>query len=190
MNNFDRIPSELKELKQWTLWRYEDVGCAKPTKIPYTRNHRKLSVTNPDDWLTFTDAVNIYNFGGYDGIGFVFSQFDPYAFIDLDATEDKESIERQLKVFKEFDSYSEKSPSGKGLHIIVKGSIPQGRKRSAIEIYSSERYATMTGDVYNDKGIEDRHDLLNMIYQQMSAPPKTIHYTGNDKETENDEADY
>ena len=45
----------------------------------------------------------------------------------------------------------------------------------------------MTGDVYNDKGIEDRHDLLNMIYQQMSASPKTIHYTGNEKETQNDE---
>lgn len=187
MNNFDRIPAELKALKQWTLWRYEDVGGSKPTKVPYTRNHRKLSVTNPDDWLSFTDVINIYNFGGYDGIGFVFSQFDPYAFIDLDATQDKDSIDRQLRVFKEFDSYSEKSPSGKGLHVIVKGSIPQGRKRSDIEIYSSERYATMTGDVYNDKGIEDRHELLNMLYSQMSGPPKTIHYTGNEKETQSDE---
>ncbi len=172
MNNFDRIPSELKALKQWTLWRYEDVGSAKPTKVPYTRNHKKLSVTNPSDWLSFDEAVNIYNIGGYDGIGFVFSKFDPYAFIDLDATDDKEDGERQIRIFKEFDSYSEKSPSGRGLHIIVKGSIPQGRRRSSIELYSNERYACMTGDVFEDKPIQERQDLFTQLFEQISKPPK------------------
>lgn len=183
--NFAAIPAELKQLKQWTLWRYEDVGTAKPTKIPYSKDHRKLSVTNPNDWLSFADAVAIYNFGGYDGIGFVFTKNDPYAFIDLDYTQDKENVERQIKISKEFNSYSEKSPSGKGLHIIIKGAIPQGRKRSSIEIYSSERYATMTGDIFNNKSIEDRHDLLNVLYSQMGSPPKASAWI-DEKETQDD----
>lgn len=186
--DFNRIPNELKELKQWCLWRYEDVGTKKPTKVPYSKDHRKLSVTNPNDWLTFDYVVGVYNFGGYDGIGFVFSKNDPYAFIDLDATENKDEIDVQLKIFKEFDSYSEKSPSGKGLHIIVKGSIPLGRNRAHIEIYSNERYATMTGDVYSDKPISDHNDLINTLFSDMAKPPKI--YNGksiNEPQTQSDE---
>lgn len=172
--NFDAIPSELKLLKQWCLWRYVDAGGPKPTKVPFSADGSKLSVTNPNDWLSFADTISIYSSGFYDGIGFIFSKNDPYCFIDLDKTDDKVNVERQLKVFKEFDSYSEKSPSGQGLHIIIKGALPNGRKRADIEIYSSERYATMTGLVYHNKPIEDRQELLQQLYQQMGGPPQTF----------------
>jgi putative DNA primase/helicase len=43
------------------------------------------------------------------------------------------------------DSYAEVSPSGKGVHVIVKGKVAQGRRRNKIEVYSSSRYMTMTG---------------------------------------------
>lgn len=170
---FDCIPAELRELKQWVLWKYEDKGSGKPTKVPYSSNGNLASVTNPSSWCDFNTAINIYNLGGYDGIGFVFTENDPYAFIDLDHTNDQADYERQLKANREFDSYSEVSPSGQGLHIIVKGSIPQGRKRSSIEIYSSGRYATMTGIVYDNKPIVDRHEMLNSLFQQMGGPPQT-----------------
>src|SRR5690606_6236687 len=50
------------------------------------------------------------------------------------------------------DSYTEYSPSGKGLHIFVKGDIPvDGRKKGFIEMYKAKRYFTMTGNVYGDK---------------------------------------
>lgn len=186
-DNFASIPNELKELKQWCLWKYEDVGATKPTKVPYDKEGHKLSVIDPSHWIAFADAVSVYRAGGYSGIGFIFTQFDPYAFIDLDATDNKEHNERQLRIFKEFDSYSEKSPSGKGLHIIVKGSIAQGRKRADVEIYSSGRYATMTGNIFNLKPIEERHDLLNQLYKQMAGPPQTMRYTGNEAEKETDQ---
>lgn len=185
-DNFASIPNELKELKQWCLWKYEDVGAIKPTKVPYDKEGHKLSVIDPSHWIAFSDVVSVYRAGGYDGIGFIFTQFDPYAFIDLDATDDKEHSERQLKIFKEFDSYSEKSPSGKGLHIIVKGSIAQGRKRADVEIYSSGRYATMTGNSFHLKPIEERHDLLNQLYEQMAGPAQTVRYTGNEPERQDD----
>lgn len=171
--NFSAIPAELRELRQWCLWKYEDKGSGKPTKVPYSYNGNLASVTNPASWCDFDTAFNVYNMGGYDGLGFIFTENDPYAFIDLDHTTDKADYERQLRVNREFDSYSEVSPSGMGLHIIIKGSIPQGRKRSSIEIYSSGRYATMTGVVYDNKPIVDRHELLNMLFQQMGGPPQT-----------------
>lgn len=187
-DNFASIPNELKELKQWCLWKYEDIGAIKPTKVPYGKEGHKLSVIDPSHWIAFSDAVFIYRAGGYSGIGFVFTQFDPYAFIDLDATEDQENNNIQLKIFKEFNSYSEKSPSGKGLHIIVKGSIPQGRKRADVEIYSSGRYATMTGNVFSLKPVEERHSLLNQLFDQMGKPPKAYsNSTLNEPEIINDE---
>src|ERR1700761_5162711 len=159
MSNYVNIPDELKQLKQWVVWKYEDVGAAKPTKVPYNKNGYPASVTNPDDWMTFDEACRLS--ANHSGIGFVFTKFDPYAFIDLDDTEGNEAnLERQKRIAKEFNSYAEKSPSGKGLHIIVKGMLPQGRRRSHIEIYSSERYATFTGDVFNNAPINEYHALL------------------------------
>lgn len=44
-------------------------------------------------------------------------------------------------------SYTELSPSGSGLHIIVKAKLPAGgRKANQIEIYDCSRYFTFTGD--------------------------------------------
>lgn len=186
---FAAIPQELRSLNQWCLWKFEDVGAAKPTKVPYQPNGQLANVNSPSTWSTFVEVFNCYMAGGYDGIGFIFSDTDPYSFIDLDDAEgDSAIIERHLKVFHEFDSYSEISPSGKGLHIIVKGKIAAGRRRSKIEIYSSQRYATMTGNVYNGKvTINERQSLLSLLWEQMgSGPVAQSLYKGDDKETDDD----
>lgn len=190
IKNAFAIPEELRLLKQWLLWRYEDKGSSKPTKVPYSIAHNLASVTNPNDWSTFNEAFNIYQLGSYDGIGFVFTNADPYSFIDLDdcsnSANAQSDMERQLKIYKEFNSYSEVSPSGKGLHIIVKGSLPQGRRRSFIELYSSQRYATMTGNVYNDVPIADRNELLNTLFKQMGGGNNVSHHNGNAPQTHDD----
>lgn len=187
-HEFENIPDELKQYKQFILWRYEDVGAKKPTKVPYSIRGTTASVIEPNDWSSFNDVLWAYRNGNYSGIGFVFTEWDPLAFIDLDDTQGNQAdLQRQIKILKEFDSYSEVSPSGQGLHIIVKGNIPQGRKRSHIEIYSSGRYATMTGKVYESKPVADRHDLLNQLFTQMAgSPAQTYIYSGDEKETEND----
>jgi hypothetical protein len=186
---YANIPQELRALKQWCLWRYEDVGAAKPTKVPYTVQGKLASVTDPSTWTSFQEAFNAVQLGASSGIGFIFTSDDPYTFIDLDDAEGDSSIlERHLKVYHEFDSYSEVSPSGKGLHIIVKGKVPAGRRRSKIEIYPSLRYATMTGNVYNNKLIiNDRQALLTQLWEQMgSGPVAQSMYRGDDKEAYDD----
>lgn len=180
------IPEELRALRQWCLWRYEDIGAQKPTKVPYQPNGQMCNVTDSTTWYSFEEAVS--NRFNYSGIGFIFSNSDPFTFLDLDdPLGDPTVTERQLKIFREFDSYAEVSPSGIGLHIIIRGHIPQGRRRSKIEMYSSGRYATMTGNVYNNKPINDYQDKLTMLYEQMgSGSPETIQYNGNALETATD----
>ena len=184
----DSIPNEMREYAQWIVWRYEEVSGGKPTKVPYSvKTGRLASVTDPSTWATFDECRAGLHAGWYSGVGFVFTEADPYTGIDLDATVDPKSIERQRRIYSEFASYSELSPSGQGLHIIVKGKIPSGRRRSSIEVYSSARFFTMTGNVYNNVPIAERQELLTSLWQQMGGPAETNSHHGDSPETETDQ---
>jgi putative DNA primase/helicase len=83
-------------------------------------------------------------------VGFVFCSGDPYVGIDLDDCVDPETGQIELwalQIIEELDSYTEFSPSGKGVHIIVKGKIPSAVKRDEIEMYDCKRFFTITGHV-------------------------------------------
>lgn len=187
---FDSLPNELRALHQWVCWRYEEVEGNKPTKVPYNpRTGYPASVTDPATWCPFDYCVNAVaqSNGGYAGIGFVFTDRDPYCGIDLDhLQDDPEGSARQVLIFDKMDSYSERSPSGLGLHIIVKAHVPHGRKRHGIEVYSSGRFFTMTGDVYKDAPIADRQDLVQMLWSEMGQAAQPNYYVGDYTEKESD----
>ena len=67
-------------------------------------------------------------------MGFVFSSADPFTGIDLDGCVDPATGEVAvwaMEIVQYFDSYTELSASGTGIHIIVKGEMPNaGRTRS------------------------------------------------------------
>lgn len=191
----DNVPLELRRLPQWVVWRYENVGDnPKPTKVPYCpKSGKHADVNRPDTWGTFEqakltlDSSNSY----YAGTGFVFTPNDPYCFIDLDDTKgDAHAMARHIQIHNEFGSYSERSPGGMGLHVIIKGSVPAGRKntKAAIEIYSAQRYATMTGNAYPQPGVPivEQQSLLMQLWQQMESKPTTIPFKGRDGERYSD----
>lgn len=183
--SYYNIPEELRARPQFVLWRLTDIGAHKPSKIPYQLDGSLASVTEPSTWCSFEQAVGAAH--NYSGIGYVFTENDPYTFIDLDTTDDPVVLNQQIEIFKQFDSYSEVSPSGKGLHIIIKGHVPQGRRRNYVEIYSSARYATMTGNVHLNKPIAYRQEVLLSLWEQMGAgAPQAFQYHGNEKENGND----
>lgn len=187
---YQNIPNEMRVYAQWVMWRYEDTDSKKPTKVPYSaRTGALASVTDANTWGTFDECVHALNSGWYSGIGFVLTHNDPFAFIDLDDTNgDQVALDRQIKVFNEFDSYAERSPSGSGLHIIVKGALPSGRRRSFIEIYSSGRYMTMTGDVYRNAPIKEQGEMLNVLWGQIGQGSVAVaHYAGLAEAKETDE---
>lgn len=155
------IPQELQERNNWLLWRSQTLDNGKKTKIPYQCNGYPASVTNPSHWASFACAVDCA--GDYDGIGFVFGADDPYCGIDIDNANKHPNpewqLKRQLQVFERFQSYTERSPSGEGCHIIIKADIGKGVRDGALEIYSQERYLTFTGDVIRDLPINDYQEL-------------------------------
>lgn len=173
------VPEELRALKQWCLWKFVQIPGKKPTKVPYQPNGHKCSVTNPENFSSFDDCFNVLALGHYDGLGFIFTG-TTYSGIDLDDPtylDDgitpnpnyQSDLNRQIKIAHEFDSYSEVSPSGKGLHIIVKGKVPDGRRTNYIELYPSGRYFTMTGRVHNSKPVGSYEQLLHQLWQQMGG---------------------
>lgn len=193
MTNYDAIPDELKSYDNWVVWRFEwPLGPnSKPTKVLYDpRTGNKASHADPRTWCSFAQCRSAVEANiGYDGVGFVFSENDPYCGVDLDEVdaEATEDFERQKAVYEYLNSYSEISPSGKGLHVIVKASVPHGRKRSSIEVYSSLRFFTMTGHVYRNAPIADRQNEIQSIWAEMGSQAQPSHYAGDLLQRSSDE---
>lgn len=167
MQDFSKIPLEMRGFNQWVGWRYENRGTEKPTKVPYCLTTRRFaSINNPNDWTDFDTAIQRSN--EFDGLGFVLTLTDPFCFVDLDRSNDPEIIQKQISLHNELDTYSEVSPGG-GLHVICKASIASGRRRDAIELYSSSRFMTMTGNVYNEKPITFRQALISNLWDSLEG---------------------
>ena len=141
------IPKELLTYRQWVLWRYETVS-GRVTKIPYSVKGFKASVTNPKDWSDWETVNSMRQY--YDGIGFVFTSEDPFIGIDWDHCLDYDKgifspseIEKEIFAL---ESYAEVSPSGTGVHAIIRGVLPRVKSRgNGREIYSQGRFFTVTG---------------------------------------------
>ena len=152
---FALMPAELKEYCQWVLWKGVWVAeKGKYTKPLFQVNGHHARSNDPSTWTSFDAARKAYGRGDFSGVGFVVTDEDPFAGVDLDHCVNREtgaieSWANRLVGF--FDSYAEISPSGEGIRIFVRGKLPPGgRKRDNVEAYDSGRYLTVTGHCFND----------------------------------------
>lgn len=174
-----KIPQELKVPLQWVLWKSEKRD-GKPTKIPYCPQDpkRKAEADNPATWGSYEKALTISITDGFAGIGFEFSADDPYTGIDLDKCRNAETGEIEpwaRAIIDRMATYTEISPSGTGMHILIKGKLPPGGKRKGkIEMYDSARYFTMTGDhlAGTPLTIEPRQAELEVLHGEVFGKPK------------------
>lgn len=160
--NHDAIPAELRQRRQWVVWRHEDRN-GKQTKVPYRADGGgRASSTDPATWATFAAAVAGADALAADGIGYVFSADDPYTGIDLDVFDANAAAIVTL-----LDSFTEKSQSGRGVHVIVRASLNgHGRNRKGpIEVYEKERFFVVTGDhmLGTPTTIEERQEQLDEV---------------------------
>jgi hypothetical protein len=144
----ENIPPELRAMP-WVLWRGEDRGGPKPSKVPYciADPRRRASSTDPGTWGTFDDALDALSITDADGVGVVLTRADGLVCIDLDGvvTADGQVDVRAQTIVDRCASWTEISPSGTGLHIFVRGQVPRGLRGAQIEVYSTERYIAVTG---------------------------------------------
>ena len=157
---YERIPEDLRLKRQW-------VNVWNNSKIPMQTTVRKgASSVMPDTWGTFEDAVSNVEDGTYDGIGYVFAD-DGLIGIDIDAGFDDDGFLSPLAidVVAHCQSYTEKSRSGRGVHILLKGELPfKGRNnREGVEIYRSSRYFIMTGNVLIYPEIIDNQEAIDYV---------------------------
>jgi primase-polymerase (primpol)-like protein len=154
----DNIPHVLRvyQRPQWVCWRYEYRQAGKkPDKKPI--NAKTLGYAGPrwpNSWSTFDTAYATYlrhyqadTPGRLDGVGFFLSAEDPFVAVDLDDCVDEHEISSNaLEVIQALQSYSEISPSGRGIRILVAApALIDNFKSREVEIYMHSRYVTLTG---------------------------------------------
>jgi putative DNA primase/helicase len=151
------FPSELIALPYWCLWRYEwrepkDSKPGKWTKVPYQTNGGHAESNNRETWNSFKTVKTTFPKGPFDGIGCFIAE--PYIGVDLDWKNDLQAEGKEFayipewaqKIVNLLGSYTEWSPSGKGMHVWVTGELPPGRRRAGrVEIYQTGRYFTVSG---------------------------------------------
>lgn len=159
MKQYENIAQELKLLTQWV--------CHRDKKPFNPATGKAAKAGRPDTWVTFDRAVKAS--GSYDGIGFEFNN-NGIVGIDLDKvlTAEGTLLPEAAGIVEMLDSYTEISPSGKGLHIFVNGDIPvSGRRKGFIEVYKAGRYFTMTGNIYGTvKPINERTGQLKLLWDR------------------------
>jgi putative DNA primase/helicase len=167
---------KMKELDQWVCWRSEERG-GRRTKVPYSpASGSRARCDDPATWGTFSETRDAVREGHYDGLGFVFTAEDPFCGVDLDGCVDPETGEVEswaMEVVEELGSYTEFSPSGTGLHVIVRAVLPEGgNRRGGIELYERGRFFTVTGRRLSGTShlIEERQQQISTLHARLFPP--------------------
>jgi hypothetical protein len=169
-NNYERIPEELKHLRQWHVWKQTD-----KTKIPVQINGAAAKSNDPETWTDFETAVDCAPL--FSGLAFEITE--PYTGIDLDNCIDEDGQIRQWAwpILFRFDGigYAEVSPSGSGIKILTRARKTAGSRslhkiadgKQQIECYDRTRFWTMTGDVYSgNETIGDGQQALEWLCEE------------------------
>lgn len=160
---YDNIPEELKNLHQWVS-AYD--GSKTPMK---SWENEAASSTNPSTWSSFETALESYNMGLYPYCGFVFND-NGYVGIDIDDGYDEDGLMSFLgaDIVGKCKSYTEKSRSGRGFHILLRGNLPfKGKNNLAgVEIYKTARYFIMTGDVVLYRDIIENQEAIDYVVEK------------------------
>ena len=154
--NLNNIPTDIRYLNQWVCTR----GDSKVPRRTYMEG--AASSTDPSTWSSFDMARSSVENGYNDYVGFVFND-NGIVGIDIDDAYDEDGFLSPLAadIIGRCKSYTEKSKSGTGLHILLYGSLPFKGKNNlkGVEIYKSARYFIMTGDTLIYNNMEENQEV-------------------------------
>ena len=176
------IPKKLRKQKQWVAWKYGPLqATGKKPKIPINpHTGGPAKINDSTTWGKFIDARQRCNDDDLDGIGFVFTENDPFCGIDLDNCINPKTGELDKfahRIIKLLKSYTEVSPSGKGVKIITKGKLPgKGINAPTIEMYDRKRFFTITGQVLGETNvkIKDHSENIIKLYNKLSHENQNV----------------
>lgn len=178
---YESLPEEIKKNGLFCCWQAEQRG-SRITKVPYDVNTGLRARSN--DPSCFADFNSAAGASGYSGIGI--GIFNGIGAIDLDHCIDEKGkiTDAAEKVVAAMHSYTEYSPSGKGLHILFRAEgFQYDAKRfyimnhdAGIEVYvagATSKFVTVTGnEIPEHFPFGDRTEELQTVLLRYMERPK------------------
>lgn len=138
---------------QWIVYRV--APSAKPGKLAKLPIHHATgepcSVVDPTNWTdVFTAGTAAQARGPGHGVGYCFTEDDPYWFLDIDgAAADGAWSPLAVELCTRLDGAAvEVSASGAGLHLFGRGTLPPHASKNSdrrLELYTRGRFCAVTG---------------------------------------------
>lgn len=174
----ENFPPELRALPRWVCWR-KVIRDGKSTKIPVDPHTGSNAAANdPGTWGGFDDAQRRLKADStLAGLGFMFNG-DGIMGADLDHVIDATGNldPEAARIVADLNTYTERSQSGTGLHMICKASLPEGkgRRKGTVELYCTGRFFVMTGDRWagTPATIEPRQTEVDSLLARLFPPEK------------------
>ena len=158
------LPPPLHALTKYRQFIIYDIN----TKLPIDyRTGKPSDAHNPEMWLDYMTCSGYVH--GHYGLGFVFTENDPFFFLDIDkCLVNGQWSELALELLGSFNGAGvEVSKSGKGLHIIAQGNCPPHSCKNVqlgIELYTEGRYCALTGlNALGDAGTDHTGALGHLV---------------------------
>lgn len=188
IDDIRNIPEDLRQFGPFCCWAYQDrPGSAKPAKVPYSpRTGERARVDHPEDFASFSEAMAAFQTGIYSGIGILIT--DNLCAIDIDNCIDDNGQFSPMAadVVNRMHTYTEISPSGKGLRLLFLTDRPIDRNIYYVnnpdvhmEVYTSDtkKYVSLTGNVViPGQHLEGRSPQLQAVLDEYMCrtkrPPK------------------
>jgi putative DNA primase/helicase len=195
----DTLPEALHELAPLAQWvaftgtpkvtadgtpKVKADGRPELDKNPKAPRTGRASGTSPvvkwrDTWCDYVTAYrHVMASRTLGGVGFVFTADDPYVGVDIDGCIHADgTVDADVRaIIERFDTYTEISPSGRGLHLLCRGLMPANspKRRGAFEAYQDGRYFTVTGTPFGGFGsrpIRECTEALEWFVGTVLAPP-------------------
>lgn len=189
---YSHLPDKMRKARRWLVWVLVPQVKGKPKKEPHyvsgTKRHGTLdSAEDVAQMATFDDALEALKTGRYTGLGFALGPDGNGGFwqgVDLDHLPEHPELQT---IADDLPGYTERSPSGDGLHAIGYGRKfdALGSNTTGIEAYSYGRYFTVTADSAGGGDVCELADFVEGVLrplhgQQNPRQPKHRQEVKND----------
>lgn len=166
----DPVPVSLRQLDRWCVWKYVQLANGKWTKTPVNAITGNGAMSNnASTWAPFAKAqAALLDSRDLAGPGIFLGEGLIGVDVDNCVTDDLELTPLGIAVLKEVRGYAEFSPSGRGIKIITRGTIPQSKAdhKLGLEVYDRARFFAVTGHAVpgRDNSIPDEPQDLSDFF--------------------------
>ena len=173
MNSFDNVPAGMKAVPRFVLYLLNEIGKKVPRHPEKTDQHGvplPWDSNDPKIFLTFERACELLATGKFSGIGFALDGGDAkWIAVDLDDCIDENGVISDFAnmIIEEMNSYTEISPSGRGIKIFARAMFTPAPKKPGLELLT-KGYSTITGNHHpgTPTTVEDRDAEIVALHKR------------------------